>query len=91
MQNIFSGTFTFFAWRAMLLCIDTPLRKARQEIGRTLKEVAEAVGTDPGNLSRIERGSQLATVEMAEKLAKYYGGRITELQILYPARYGASA
>lgn len=77
-----------FASGAILIVMDTPLRKARRDTGRSLNEVAEAVGTDPSNLSRIERGDHAPSTELAARLASYYGHRVTEMQILYPDRYG---
>jgi transcriptional regulator with XRE-family HTH domain len=62
------------------------LKAIRLKRGRTLVQVAEAIGTDAGNLSRIERGRQKASTAMAAKLARYYAGEITELEILYPER-----
>jgi transcriptional regulator with XRE-family HTH domain len=65
----------------------TPLRLAREAKAQTLSEVSRAVGTDPGNLSRIESGKQRASTELAERLAKHFEGVLTELQILYPERF----
>lgn len=64
----------------------TPLRNARQAARKKLREVADAVGTSEGNLSRVECGKQTATPELAEKLARYFG-TVTEVEILYPERY----
>lgn len=65
----------------------TPLRRLRKERGLTLLEVARAVGTDTGNLSRIEKGKQQSP-ELAPKLVEFFGSEhITELEILYPDRY----
>ena len=49
--------------------------------------VAAAINYDVGNLSRLERGAQTASLEIAEKLVKFYEKKITEMQILYPQRY----
>lgn len=65
----------------------TPLRAARIKAGKTIAEVAHLVGVDQGNLSRIERGEQNAGKDLAEKLARYYGNEVTEIQIIYPERY----
>lgn len=65
----------------------TPLRLIREKRSQTIQEVATAVGIDAGNLSRIERGEQTPSTELAEKLAKHYGHEVTEMQILYPTRY----
>lgn len=68
--------------------MDTPLRKVRLGKGLTLTEVARSTGIDEGNLSRLERGEQGASPDVAEKLTKFYDGEVTELEILYPERYG---
>ncbi|CAG9414503.1 helix-turn-helix domain-containing protein [Providencia alcalifaciens] len=67
--------------------MQTPLRKIRLEKKLTISEVANAINCDVGNLSRLERGTQAASLELAERLAKFYGDKITEMQILYPKRY----
>lgn len=68
---------------------DSPLKKARLKREQTLQEVSSAVGTDTGNLSRIERGLQIPSKELAESLVKYYDNEITETQIIYPERFAA--
>jgi putative transcriptional regulator len=67
----------------------SPLRQVREAKGQTIVEVCNAVGIDPGNLSRIENGKQKPSTEVAEKLAKFFDGGITEMQILYPERFSA--
>ncbi|MEQ5126438.1 helix-turn-helix transcriptional regulator [Providencia alcalifaciens] len=67
--------------------MQTPLRKIRLEKKLTISEVANAIHCDVGNLSRLERGTQAASLELAERLARFYGDKITEMQILYPQRY----
>jgi len=69
----------------------TPLRKMRVEKKLTISEVAIATQLDVGNLSRIERGIQVPSLETAEKLSRFFKGKITEMQILYPQRYMNSA
>ncbi|MDY0929094.1 helix-turn-helix transcriptional regulator [Enterobacter sp. CFBP8995] len=69
----------------------TPLRKMRVEKKLTIAEVAIATQLDVGNLSRIERGIQVPSLETAEKLSRFFKGKITEMQILYPQRYMKSA
>jgi len=71
--------------------MQSPLKRTRLTTGRTLSEVAEAVGTNPGNMSRIENGKQKASPGLAEKIAKYFGYAITEIQILYPERFDHSS
>ncbi|ORC23917.1 transcriptional regulator [Enterobacter cloacae subsp. cloacae] len=68
----------------------TPLRKMRVEKGLTISEVSKLTEIDVGNLSRIERGKQVTSLETAEKLSKFFEGKISEMQILYPHRYMAA-
>lgn len=65
----------------------SPLRKIRIEKGLTISEVARAVSIDVGNLSRIERGTQLTSIATAEKLADFFERKISEMQILYPSKF----
>lgn len=46
------------------------IRKIRKEKGATLEEIALVAGTDPANLSRVERNMQQLTPEMLENVAK---------------------
>lgn len=64
----------------------TPLRQARKRRGLTIQHVSNAVGIDTGNLSRIERGIQVPSKQLAEKLARFFGD-LNELQIIYPERF----
>lgn len=67
--------------------MDTPLKRLRVQRKLTLQEVADAVGSDTGNLSRIEAGKQ-KSLEIAAKLVDYFGrDAISEAEILYPDRY----
>lgn len=65
----------------------TPLRAIRKRLGQTMTEVSVSTGIDQGNLSRIERGSQPASKETAEKLARHFAGYLNEIHILYPERF----
>ncbi|AMG45503.1 XRE family transcriptional regulator [Achromobacter xylosoxidans] len=65
----------------------TPLRMAREQRGLTIQQVATSVGIDPGNLSRIERGKQVPSKDLAEKLSQVFGGQVSETQIIYPERF----
>jgi transcriptional regulator with XRE-family HTH domain len=63
------------------------IKAARLKRGQTLTQVAQAIGTDAGNLSRVENGKQNPSPRMAARLAKHFGYEITEIQILYPERF----
>lgn len=67
--------------------MQSPLRKLRKSHSMTLLHVATGVQVDPATLSRIERCEQVPSVELAERLAKFFKGEISELHILYPSRY----
>lgn len=64
----------------------TPLKRARLRRGETLQEVADAVGSNTGNISRIERG-QVPHKDLTEKLVKHFGGEITETQLIAPEHF----
>ncbi|HEX7641967.1 MAG TPA: helix-turn-helix transcriptional regulator [Burkholderiaceae bacterium] len=66
----------------------SPLRKIRLWRGLSLHAVALAVGSDTGNLSRIETGEQVAKKQLAAKLAAYFAPHIDERHVIYPERYG---
>ncbi|NIC29326.1 helix-turn-helix transcriptional regulator [Serratia plymuthica] len=71
--------------------MQTPLRKMRLKQNLTIQEVAKATEVDVGNLSRIERGMQVTSLTIAEKLSKFFGGEISEMQILFPNRFLSTA
>lgn len=55
------------------------LRSLRTHRNLTLESVAEAVGTDTGNLSRVERGQQGMTLELARRLAGFYNVSVDKI------------
>lgn len=63
------------------------LKRERMKRQITLQEVANAVGIDTGNLSRIERGLQVPSKDLTEKLAKFFDNKVTETEIIYPERF----
>lgn len=62
------------------------LRTARTAKNLTLAAVANAVGTDPGNLSRIERGEQAPSRELARLLYDYFDGSVP-LAAIYDSQF----
>ena len=70
--------------------MSTPLRRAREQRGLTIVQVSAATGIDPGNLSRIERGTQVPSKDVAIKLAGHFEG-LTEMEIIFPERFPAEA
>lgn len=69
----------------------TPLRQARESRNLTIQQVAAAVGINSGNLSRIERGRQVPSKDLTEKLSRYFDNEVTETQIIYPERFATEA
>ncbi|QRQ83283.1 helix-turn-helix transcriptional regulator [Paralysiella testudinis] len=68
--------------------MNTPLKNARKEKGYTLSKVAQLVGSDTGNISRIENGKQVPSRILMQKLVGIFAERgITEIHLLYPERY----
>lgn len=75
----------------------TPLKRARiakgwslEDVVRRLVELGEPF--DTGNLSRVERNKQRASLKLAESLVKVFGKRtLTEIHVLYPERFQQSA
>ncbi|CAH0447276.1 hypothetical protein LMG10661_03342 [Ralstonia syzygii subsp. syzygii] len=65
----------------------SPLQLARERRNLTIVQVSVAAGIDPGNLSRIERGCQTPSTEVAARLAQFFEYAVTEIEILYPERY----
>jgi transcriptional regulator with XRE-family HTH domain len=55
------------------MTIGALLKKRRVERGLTLEAVALEAGTDPGNLSRIERDAQQPSAPLLKKLAQALG------------------
>lgn len=69
----------------------SPLRLAREKRGMTLNALAKKVGSDVGNLSRIERGVQTPNAHLAERICSEFDGEVSELQLIYPARFADPA
>lgn len=58
------------------------IRKIRIEKGATLEEVALVAGTDPANLSRVERNMQQLTPETLEKIAEALEMPVSSLYLI---------
>ncbi len=55
------------------------LKTYREQKGLLQKEVANAVGVHPSNYSKMEKGERDVSIEVADKLAKFFGITIDEL------------
>lgn len=56
--------------------MDTLLTQMRKSRGLSLKDLADVVDTDRTNLSRVERGLQIPSRELARKLFRFFDGAI---------------
>src|SRR6478752_5419306 len=54
------------------------LRAARKHTGSTRREVAQRIGTTPGDLRRYERGDTPVPPHLIAALAECYGEELTE-------------
>lgn len=67
--------------------MNTPLRRIRLKKKCSLAEVSSSVGSDAGNISRIENAKQKPSPKLAEELVKFFNFEISEMEILYPERF----
>lgn len=58
------------------------IRKIRKEKGATLEEIALMAGTDPANLSRVERNLQQLTPDMLVNVAKALEVPVSSLYLI---------
>lgn len=65
----------------------TPLRRVRSELGYSQLEVAEGCSIHPTQYSRFETGKKIPTPEKAAAISHFLGGAVSELELLYPARF----
>lgn len=71
--------------------MNTSLRTSRKARNLTLVELATAVGTDAANISRIERGVQTPSKELARKLFEFFEGDVPLGSIYDPDHQGTAA
>ena len=64
-----------------------PLQKYRQINGMTQSVLAQAVGLSTASISRIEKGVQGVTVQLAEKFEKVTRGLVSRWELLYPEEF----
>ncbi len=59
-----------------------PLKKARLDRSLTIKDVADAIGTDAANVCRIENGNQMPGYKLALKLLPFFDNSVSMDDIL---------
>lgn len=69
---------------------DFLMAKIRKSRGLSLEAVAAVVGTDQGNLSRVEKGMQIPKRELARALYEYYRRRVPLAAIYDPEFHAAN-
>jgi transcriptional regulator with XRE-family HTH domain len=55
------------------------IKKLREERNLMQKEIANTVGVHPSNYSKMEKGEREFSIEVIDKLAKFFGLTIDEL------------
>ena len=71
----------------MCRTMTTPLKRLRSSRGLTASAVAEAIGINQGQYSRIENGAK-TTAETAQAIVEFFGrDAIDEMRVLYPDRF----
>lgn len=72
---------TIFALSLIQLDMDLAqnLKALREQKGLLQKEVANAVDVHPSNYSKMEKGERDVSIEVADKLAKFFGVTLDEL------------
>jgi len=63
---------------------DTLLTQTRKSRKLSLEHVAKRVGTDQGNLARIEKGQQTPKKDLARRLFAFYEGAVPLAAIYDP-------
>jgi transcriptional regulator with XRE-family HTH domain len=66
---------------------DSRLLLARRRRNLTQMEVAAACGLTQSFYGKIETREASPSPETAEKIARFFGHEVTEMQLLYPERY----
>lgn len=66
------------------------LTQTRKSRGLSLDQVAAAVKTDPTNLSRVEKGTQIPKRDLARRLFLFYG-RVVPLGVIFDPEFDADA
>ena len=69
----------------------TPLKAIRTARKLACADLAQAVGVRQPTINRIENGRCNASLELADRIAKYFKNAITRDQILYPRDYAAAS
>ena len=69
--------------------ITTPLKLHRVSCGLSSRQLANAVNIDQSQLNRIENGKASASLDLTNRIAKFFNNAVTRDQILFPEDYPA--
>ena len=69
----------FVLLKHFIMILAQNLKALREQKELLQKEVANAVGVHPSNYSKMEKGERDVSIEVADKLAKFYGISLDEL------------
>lgn len=75
--------------RKLCAVAESLMTQIRKSKGLSLSQVADVVGTDQANLSRIEKGAQVPKRELARALYQFYD-RAVPLGAIYDPEHYAS-
>lgn len=67
--------------------VTSPLRTVRTAQGISTDDLALAMGVKPPTINRIENARFRPSPDLANRIAKYFGNKVTRDQILFPEDY----
>lgn len=68
----------------------SPLEAERTKRGLSCAAVADALAISEASYWRIENGQQTPRKPLCTAIYTYFGGSVTEMEILYPERFDRS-
>lgn len=77
----------YFEHHSNIGYVMSKLKECRKRQGLSLQFVSGELGISASHLSRIERGKQVPSPNLAERLSEFFDGEIREVEILYPKRF----
>ena len=67
--------------------LNSPLKRARKARRCKLFSVAAELNISIAHLCNVENGAVRASPALAARLAAFFNGEVSEMEILYPERY----
>ncbi len=66
--------------------LSSVLKEERKESGITQKELAERIGVGLMTLRKLEQNKENVTIELANKILKYFGKELAPIEVVVPNR-----